>query len=223
MNLLGLLEGGLFAIGQVLRFPVMSLLWLCVLAVCFMAGTFLIDYLTHRRKREGFDIKQWLQGRQVLSSAQQAATLPTPLDRLLVDMNTYHQRGELGAGGIEHLVMEAEERLRHTLNGSRILVKVAPSLGLVGTLIPMGASLASMAAGNLEAMASEMVVAFTTTIIGLACGTAAYVINVTRQSWVNQIIREQRFLAERALTELGPDPDDEPEYVAPATMKGVSP
>lgn len=223
MNLLGLLENGLFAIGQVLRFPVMSLLWLCVLAVCFMAGTFLVDYLTHRRKREGFDIKKWLAGRKVLGSGHDAASLPAPLDRLLADMNTYYERGELRAGGIEHLVLEAEERLRHTLNGSRILVKVAPSLGLVGTLIPMGASLASMAAGNLEAMASEMVVAFTTTIIGLACGTAAYVINVSRQSWVNQIIREQRFLAERALTELGSDIADDTDYVPPASIGGVTP
>lgn len=207
MNLLGLLENGLFAIGQVLRFPVMSLLWLCVLAVCFMAGTFLVDYLGHRRKRDGFDIKQWLQGRTVIGPGYDAASLPAPLDKLLVDINTLHAHGELRAGGIEHLVLEAEERLRRTLNGSRILVKVAPSLGLVGTLIPMGASLASMAAGNLEAMASEMVVAFTTTIIGLAVGTAAYVINASRQSWVNQIIREQRFLAERALTELEAEAD----------------
>ena len=35
MNLLGLLENGLFALGQVLRFPVMALLWICVLAVLF--------------------------------------------------------------------------------------------------------------------------------------------------------------------------------------------
>ena len=36
MNLLGTLENGLFALGQVLRFPVMALLWICVLAVLFM-------------------------------------------------------------------------------------------------------------------------------------------------------------------------------------------
>jgi len=41
-------------------------------------------------------------------------------------------------------------------------------------VIPMGSSLASLAAGNLEAMAGQMVVAFTTTIIGLATGTLAY-------------------------------------------------
>jgi biopolymer transport protein ExbB/TolQ len=59
-----------------------------------------------------------------------------------------------------------------------------------------------MAAGNLDAMAGQMVVAFTTTIIGLACGTGAYMVNVIRQGWVNQEIREQRFIAERILSEL---------------------
>ena len=38
--------------------------------------------------------------------------------------------------------------------------------------IPMGSSLASMATGNLKAMAGQMVVAFTSTIIGLATGTS---------------------------------------------------
>ena len=88
------------------------------------------------------------------------------------------------------------------MNPSRTLVKVGPSLGLLGTLIPMGTSLASLAAGNLEAMAGQMVVAFTTTIIGLACGTLAYIVAVVRQSWVNETIREQRYLAERIAGEL---------------------
>jgi len=52
-------------------------------------------------------------------------------------------------------------------------------------------------------MAGQMVIAFTTTIVGLACGTAAYVINLLHQSWVNQSIREHRFLAERVVVELG--------------------
>ena len=60
----------------------------------------------------------------------------------------------------------------------------------------MGTALASLTAGNLEAMAGQMVVAFTTTIIGLTAGTIAYVVQVVRHSWVNQTVREQRFLAE---------------------------
>jgi hypothetical protein len=50
-----------------------------------------------------------------------------------------------------------------------------------------------------------MVVAFTTTIIGLATGTLAYVVAAARQTWVAELVREQRFLAERIAVELGPD------------------
>ena len=75
-------------------------------------------------------------------------------------------------------------------------------MGLLGTLIPMGQSLASLAAGNLEAMAGQMIVAFTTTIIGLATGTLAYVVATVRLNWVNESVREQRYLAEKILVEL---------------------
>ena len=83
-------------------------------------------------------------------------------------------------------MLAREEQLAATLTAPRMLVKVGPSLGLLGTLIPMGSSLASLATGNLEAMAGQMVVAFTTTIIGLATGTLAYVVAAVRQTWVNE-------------------------------------
>jgi biopolymer transport protein ExbB/TolQ len=203
MNLLGVLENGLFALGQVLRFPVMALLWLCVAAVCFMAGACFLEFLHRRRQRGGFDIKRWLRDGSILQGdAARLTQLPLPLREFVAALRKREAEGQLGLGGLEHLILEAEEALRHDLNPSRMLVKVAPSLGLLGTLIPMGVSLAAMAAGNLEAMAGHMVVAFTSTIIGLACGTAAYVVNVVRQGWANELIREQRFIAERVAAEL---------------------
>ena len=203
MNLLGVLENGLFALGQVLRFPVMALLWVCVASACFMAGACFVEFLGRRRERAGFNVKQWLrQGPVLQADAARLQALPSSLRAFVDTVLQRHASHELHAGGIEFLVLEVEEALKHSLNPSRMLVKVAPSLGLLGTLIPMGVSLASMAAGNLEAMAGQMVVAFTTTIIGLACGTGAYVVNLIRQSWVNELIREQRFVAERIFAEL---------------------
>lgn len=202
MSILGVLESGLFALGQVLRFPVMFLLWICVLTVCFMAGACFIDYLSRRKERKDFGIKAWLQQQSVLrAEMSQLASLPVYLKRFVEKLQDHHIEGQLDNGGLEHLVLEAEEGLRHELNPSKLMIKVAPSLGLLGTLIPMGVSLAAMAAGDLEAMAGQMVVAFTTTIIGLACGTAAYVINMVKQSWANETIRELRFIAERVLGE----------------------
>jgi biopolymer transport protein ExbB/TolQ len=204
MNLLGALENGLFALGQVLRFPVMALLWVCVLAVLFMAGSAVIEALARRRERKGFDVEAWLEQGEVLgTAAARRAQLPVPLARLLADVERGRAEGRLAGGGLEHLVLANEERTRKSLSGSRLLVKVGPSLGLLGTLIPMGTALAALATGNLDAMAGQMVVAFTTTIIGLACGTAAYVILTVRQHWVTEAVREQRFLAERIAAELG--------------------
>ena len=201
MNLLPVLENGLFALGQVLRFPVMFLLWVCVASALFMAGSCLVEFLARQRERRGFDLSRWLQAGPVLTaSAERKQVLPAELRGLLLEVEKAKE--DLADGGLEHAVLKQEESVRSSVNPSRALVKVGPSLGLLGTLIPMGTSLASLAGGNLEAMAGQMVVAFTTTIIGLACGTLAYIVAVVRQVWVNQTIREQRYLAERIAGEL---------------------
>lgn len=203
MNILGVLENGLFALGQLLRFPVMTLLWICVAAALFMAGSTLIDFLARRRERFGFDVERWIRSGDVLGSDKDRRDeLPRALRSLVLDAEHGREVAQLDDGGLEHLVLGHEEQMRKSLNGSRLLVRVGPSLGLIGTLIPMGTALAALASGNLEAMAGQMIVAFTTTIIGIACGTVAFVILSIRQQWVNATVREQRFLAERIAVEI---------------------
>ncbi len=203
MSLLAILENGLFALAQVLRLPVMALLWVCVAATLFMAGGAVASFLARRRERSGFDLDSWFRDGNVLgTSDERIGTLPAALRNLLRGIERGRADSGLGDGGLEHLVLESEERMRATLSGSRLLVKVGPSLGLIGTLIPMGTALAALASGNLEAMAGQMIVAFTTTIIGIACGTVAFVILTIRQHWVNETVREQRYLAEHVVGEL---------------------
>jgi biopolymer transport protein ExbB/TolQ len=203
VNILGLLENGLFALGQVLRFPVMLLLWVCVGAVLFMTGGCLLEFLARRRERTGFNLNAWLRNGPVLTADEtRRHAMPAFLRGLITDVERVRGDGQLAHGGLEHLVLTREERVRRTLANPRMLVKVGPSLGLLGTLIPMGGSLAALASGNLEAMAGQMVVAFTTTIVGLATGTLAYIVAVVRQSWVTETVYEQRYLAERIAQEL---------------------
>ena len=203
MTVLAALENGLFALGQVLRFPVFALLWLCVLVSVFMAGACVVDAVARRRERRGFDIKAWLRDGAVLDApSTRVGTLPAALRQLLVRIHDARAAGALGGGGLAHLLMEQEGRARKRLDAARTMVRVGPSLGLMGTLIPMGSSLASMATGNLEAMAGQMVVAFTSTIIGLATGTLAYVVAAVRHHWVNETVRDERYLAEHVAREL---------------------
>ena len=204
MNLLGTLENGLFALSQVLRLPVIVLLWVCVLSAFFLAGGCVSEYLARRRERRGFDLDRWLgQGPVLSADAARLEQLPATLLGLVSAVT--ERLGDPGFrhGGLERVVLEHEAAVERRLNGSRLLVRVGPSLGLLGTLIPMGAALASLTAGDLEAMASQMVVAFTTTVIGLATGTAAFAVLVARRGWVAETVLELRFLAERMNAELG--------------------
>lgn len=203
MKFLDVLENALFALGQVLRLPVILMLWICVALSLFYIGIYLAEAIARRRERAGFDLKRWLQQGRVLDPAtERDAALPRNLQRLLASIRQLDSDQALHHGGLENVVAEEEERLRHALDGPRALVKVGPSLGLIGTLIPMGTSLAAMAGGNLGAMAGQMVVAFTSTIIGLATGTIAYGLVALRQSWVSVSIREQRHLAEVVAAEM---------------------
>ncbi len=203
MSLLGTLENGLFALSQVLRVPVLVLLWVCVAAALFMAGSCVAELLARRRERRRFDLNQWIQaGSALTADTDRLAALPGALRAMLREVNDQRGKEAFLDGGLEHIVLEREEQVRRSLAASRLLTKVGPSLGLLGTLIPMGTALAALTAGNLEAMAGQMVVAFTTTIVGLSAGTVAFVIQLVRHNWVNETIREQRFLAERIAGEL---------------------
>ena len=210
MTPLAALENGLYALGQILRFPVFLLLRACVLASVFMAGSCVVDAVARRRERRSFDIKAWLRDGTVLDAPEpRIRTLPAALRHLLDRIHQARSAGALGDGGLAHLLMEQEGRARKRLDAARTMVRIGPSLGLMGTLIPMGSSLASMATGNLEAMAGQMVVAFTSTIIGLATGTLAYVVAAVRHQWVNETVRDERYLAEHVARELDQAPVEE--------------
>ena len=115
MNLLGILENGLFALGQVLRLPVMTLLWICVGAALFMAGGAVVDFLARRRERQGFNLELWLQQGEVLGTSEnRRQVLPLGLQGLLSDIEKGRSEARLGDGGLEHLVLECEEQLRAT-------------------------------------------------------------------------------------------------------------
>lgn len=86
---------------------------------------------------------------------------------------------------LTELVRSWEKKQNGRLDNIRFLIKTGPSIGLVGTLIPMGKALASLSGGDMTAMSSNMLTAFTSTIIGLVCGTTAYLISLKWEKWLH--------------------------------------
>lgn len=66
----------------------------------------------------------------------------------------------------------------------RITSRVAPMLGLVATMIPMGPALIAVSAGNAQGMAENLVVAFSAVIIALAAAAITYTVLTVRRRWL---------------------------------------
>jgi biopolymer transport protein ExbB/TolQ len=188
MSVVELLDRGLFALGTLLHAPVVLLLWVCVLWVFALWGALFADAFGRRRQRKGFDVVAW-------TEARNADELPRGLAAFYREANSLTRNARL-LPRLEECLLRFETRIRDSAHAAQVLVKVGPSIGLLGTLIPMGGALAAMSQGNLESMSGQMVAAFTSTIIGLAAGTAAFVVAAIRMRWVAQDIRELRLLAD---------------------------
>ncbi len=70
-----------------------------------------------------------------------------------------------------------------SLGQSRLLVKIGPMLGLMGTLIPMGPALVGLATGDVASMADNMQVAFATTVVGIIIGAIGFITLQVKQRW----------------------------------------
>ncbi len=97
---------------------------------------------------------------------------------------------------VENLLQTATLEHWKSMDRMRILVRAAPSLGLIGTLIPMGTGLAALGQGDMTRLSSDLVIAFTTTVTGLAIGTLAFFFYTIRRRWIEEDIKNMELATE---------------------------
>ncbi|MEA1907556.1 MAG: MotA/TolQ/ExbB proton channel family protein [Euryarchaeota archaeon] len=104
---------------------------------------------------------------------------------------------------VENFPVEAEKLLQDyelTISGelmqSRLVSRVGPMLGLMGTLIPMGPALIGLSSGNIQQLAENLVIAFATTVLGLLAGGVAYSILLIKKKWYTQDLSDMEYVVE---------------------------
>jgi biopolymer transport protein ExbB/TolQ len=81
-------------------------------------------------------------------------------------------------------ILYAEElAAKKILAKTDLIAKLGPTLGLLGTIIPLGPGLVALGKGDVQALSKAMTVAFDTTVIGVAAGAIATLISVFRHRW----------------------------------------
>ncbi|MCJ8268121.1 MAG: MotA/TolQ/ExbB proton channel family protein, partial [Psychrosphaera sp.] len=71
-----------------------------------------------------------------------------------------------------------------SLEAVRTVSRIAPMLGLIATMIPMGPALKSLADGNVQGISENLIVAFSAVIFGLVIATVTFWIASIKKRWL---------------------------------------
>ena len=81
------------------------------------------------------------------------------------------------------LVFQEQAHFDRRVKATDLISKIAPMLGLMGTLIPLGPGIAAISSGDTELLSSSLLIAFDTTVLGLIVAAVALVVSTIRKTW----------------------------------------
>lgn len=198
MDIGALLKAFIYLISSSLLYPVLFGLVILTFLILVYAGSFFAEWLERLRLEKCPP--------QDLPTVLKSDTSSTMVShRVNQYIKALHQtiRGEGGSeAAVENLLQETTLKLWKSMDRLRILVRAAPSLGLIGTLIPMGTGLAALGQGDMTKLSTDLVIAFTTTVTGLAIGTAAFFFYTVRRRWIEEDIKNMELATEMAAADI---------------------
>lgn len=100
------------------------------------------------------------------------------------------------------LIEFEETKFSKTIERTDVVTRIGPTLGLMGTLIPMGPGLAALGAGDVNTLANAIIVAFDTTVVGIGAGAVAYFVSKVRRRWYEEYLSNLDALADALLDKL---------------------
>lgn len=193
------------AISQSLTIPVLIILLIIVVASLFLLGEIIAEYFKNRKSKsvDIYDLISKISAATSIDNLKQiitASDVPESQKRILSKISdTQNMKKPSREAAARRLVEMEEERIDKNLNKTDIITRIGPTLGLMGTLIPMGPGLAALGAGDINTLATSLTLAFNTTIVGIGSGALCYVLGKIRKSWYDRYLADLDALSDAVL------------------------
>ena len=211
------LSNVLRAISSFLQVPVMLVLILMIVVTILMTAILIGEYFLEHRKLTAnlpvlVDILKKRQGN--LDSVIRKSGL---LKRQREALSEIIRHKELTPSMRESLAAELlyEEKVRYDsiVRITDTIAKLGPMFGLMGTLIPLGPGIIALGRGDTLTLSLSLLIAFDTTVAGLAAAAVCYVISAIRKKWYASYISALEMCME-CVVELESEPEECPETTA---------
>ncbi len=203
------LTAALNVVSQSLQIPVIIFLLAFAIFAVFAFGGLISDYSTRKKLTRQYK-------EELIFSLVNAGSIEE-LKNIVNDSGIYDNQKEVLLKIIDahslssdsreawalNLIEEEEVIMAKSLERVDIVTRIGPTLGLMGTLIPMGPGLAALGSGDVTTLANAIIVAFDTTVVGIGSGAIAYVISKIRRRWYEEYSSNLQLFVNAVLENLG--------------------
>jgi biopolymer transport protein ExbB/TolQ len=220
------IKQAIFDVSRSLEIPVLILALLALAAVIVELGAFAMELRARHRRhfptlivaakaaRAAIDKGDRAQASTEVAKVAWSAAMADTLETIAQNAGTPGADTRL-AKALADFDFDAQRKLGRT----RLLVRVGPALGLMGTLIPLSPALSGLAKGNVNQLSDNLRVAFSVTVLGLLIGAVAFGLSLYRDRIYGQDLSDLEYVA-AVLTDDSPvpaDPAPPPAARTPAT------
>ena len=179
----------LFLVSDSLLIPDIIVLLVLFVRALFLVGSFYNQYITkYKNERQLRPILNQLTPERM---EELQAALPEKDNSLYIEYLRAILARPADDTYADYMITNFENEAEKDVVTSKLLAKVGPVLGLIGTLIAMSPALTGLSQGDISKMASNMQVVFATTVVGLVVSLVGLVTLQFKQRWyakqVNQL------------------------------------
>lgn len=182
------LENLMYQASHVFLAPVLLLLVILFAYACFELGSFVMQAWQRHSNKEQYLITL----NNLHLEKKSNALRGYPLLNLAITHPHKVSKDELDITALKEL------------EGIRAVSRLAPMLGLIATMIPMGPALKSLSDGNIQGISENLVVAFSAVIFGLLIASVTFWIASFKKRWLaTELVEINTVLEKNKITEKG--------------------
>ncbi|MDO4692007.1 MAG: MotA/TolQ/ExbB proton channel family protein [Porphyromonadaceae bacterium] len=187
----------LFWVSNSLLIPNIIILLILFIRALILLGSFYNSFMLRRKSRLALlnlDKKSANEIRQMRQELQGiGASLVGKYTIALIS------NPNLTQADVDYQLSQFETETDRDLSTCKLLAKVGPVLGLIGTLISMSPALMGLSTGNIEGMAYNMQIVFATTVVGLVISLVGLVTQQYKQRWYAEEMNALELMSARLI------------------------
>ena len=202
------LTSGLNMIAQSLQIPVIIFLVIFAFFAILVLGSLISEYTSRKKvtpdmlEKLIYEISKASSSEELMNIIKNAKLYENQKVILVKVLRAESLTADSRQTLARKLIEFEETKRAKTIERTDIVTRIGPTLGLMGTLIPMGPGLAALGAGDVNTLASAIIVAFDTTVVGIGAGAVGYFVSKIRRRWYEEDLSNLDALVDALLDKL---------------------